>query len=124
MTDNGSGVPRSVYPAWLYGGSKEGKNFGPAGDGKMRVRDRFGRGFTTAHPGSLAAEVRPDALAARCEAAGLTARQRDAVLRTAGGATVADLARMAGVSYVTARERLKSALKRLADHAAAIEAMR
>lgn len=109
--DDGRGVPPNVKGAWLYGGH------GPGGDRHMRVRDRFGKGYSSAHPGSLAADTRRDQLEQAMDAAGLAPRQREALQLAVGGWELPAIAERMGLTYGSAKSVLRDARRRLREHA-------
>ena len=112
--DDGHGVPVNLKGSWLYGGH------GPATERHMRVRDRNGRGYSSAHPGSAAAEARLDQLEQAMEAAGLPRRQREALQLAQARHELPAIAERMGLTYNSAKSLLRDARRRLREHAEAL----
>lgn len=118
--DDGFGVPLNLRGAWLYGGDARGRGVGPATDHHMRVRARFGRGYSSAHAGSVAADARRSQLEQSMDAAGLWPRQRQAMELVTAGLELPEIAARMGLTYGSAKSLLRDARRRLREHAEAL----
>lgn len=81
-------------------------------------------GYTTAHPGSLAADVRPDAAMAHLRAAGLNAEEVSVFIARAAGCTYPEIRDQLRLRHEsTAKRRYVSATKKKDAYAAALAKM-
>ena len=114
------GIPRNLLRTALYGSDEWGNRIGPGSDRCIKVRDRLGRGYTTAHTGSLAAEARLDPFLQERIAAKLSGRQLQALNLDDRGYTDSQIAEAMGCSLFTAKGHLRDARRRLVELAAAV----
>jgi DNA-directed RNA polymerase specialized sigma24 family protein len=110
--NDGRGVPQNLQRTWALSGHD------PARGHYMRVRANKWGHYSSAHS-SLGVEARRSELDQELLAAGLTARQREALVLAAEGVELPAIAEHLGLTYESAKSLMRDARRRLKERAEA-----